>query len=242
MHEQGGGTDMGTDFFDDDLLKTDSPIPDRVERTEGVPTRPISDASLTRMMKQKEEVIHQVAHATQEIEQLRLRQESLEKEKGDLQELTRRQEEYEKGKREIIEKLVQSIVMLEKEETQATRMVEVLSMMRTRFKDALAELKAINEQEWPDESFQMELNKAIVVVEDARATYTKALAKIDAAQWQKSSAVTTAADMLNEAAGGPGAERGFAHWFKVGLAIGLPIMIFAVLLLSIYVVLRRLFL
>ena len=225
---------MGTDFFDDDLLKTDSSAMDKVERTEGVPTRPISDASLTRMMKQKDEVMHQVASATQEIEQLRMRQETLEKEKADLQDLTRRQEEYEKEKLAILEKLVQSVVMLEKEETQAIRMVELLSMMRARFKDTLAELKAIDESKWPDEAFQMELNKAIVIVEEARTTYRQALAKVDAARWQKTGVGEAAADTFDGAGGAPGTRNDFLHWFKMGLAISLPLMILIVLLFLVY--------
>ena len=225
---------MGTDFFDDDLLKTGSAAPDNVERTEGVLARPISDASLTRMMKQKDEVMHQVASATQEIEQLRMRQEALEKEKTGLQDLTRRQEEYEKEKQAIIEKLVQSVVMLEKEETQAIRMVELLSMMRGRFRDTLSELKAIDESKWPDEAFQMELNKAIVIVEDARTTYRQALAKVDAARWQKAGTGDAAAGTLDATSGAPGVENDFLHWFKVGLAISLPLMILIILLFLVY--------
>jgi len=225
---------MGTDFFDDDLLRTDSAAADPIERTEGVPTRPISDASLTRMMKQKEEVMHQVAGATQEIEQLRLRQEALEKEKTDLQELTRRQEDYEKGKQEIVEKLIQSIVMLEKEETQATRMMELLSMMRTRFKDTLAELKGIDEEKWPDEAFALELNKAIVVVEDARGTYRKALAKIDAARWQKPGPDGSSQELLGDGYGETAAAKGFAYWFKMGIGLSLPLMIFIAVLFAVY--------
>lgn len=233
---------MGTDFFDDDLLRTgDSSTLDKVDRSEGVATRPISDASLTRMMKQKDEVMHQVASATQEIEQLRMRQDALEKEKADLQELTHRQEEYEKEKQAIMEKLLQSVVMLEKEETQATRMVELLSMMRARFKDTLAELKAIDEEKWPDEAFQMELNKAIVVVEEARTTYRKALAKIDAARWQKTSAGGSPQDLLDDGTGGTGSGKSFGYWFKMGVAVSLPIMIFAAVLFLIYVWLSRLY-
>ena len=229
---------MGTDFFDDDLLKTDSPGPDMIERTEGVPTRPISEASLTRMMKQKEEVIQQVASASQELEQLRMRQETLEKEKADLQELTRRQEDYEKGKGEIVEKLVQSIVMLEKEEIQATRMMELLSMMRSRFKDTLAELKAIDEEKWADDAFAMELNKAVVVVEDARATYRKALAKIDAARWQKPAADGSPENLMDDAMAGPRTERSFGYWFKMGWAVSLPIMVLIVILFLIHAYLQ----
>jgi DNA repair exonuclease SbcCD ATPase subunit len=228
---------MGTDFFDDDLLKMEDSGTDKIDRTEGVPTRPISDASLTRMMKQKDEVMHQVANATQEIEQLRMRQEALEKEKADLQDLTRRQEEYEKEKQEIVEKLIQSIVMLEKEETQATRMVEILSMMRTRFKDSLAELKAIDEAKWQDESFAMELNKAVVVVEEARTTYRKALAKIDAVRWQKTGAGAASADALEESAGG--GTKSFRRWFVMGLAVSLPLMLLIVLLFLVYAYLQR---
>ena len=225
---------MGTDFFDDDLLKTEGAAEEKVDRRDGIAARPISDASLTRMMKQKDEVMHQVASATQEIEHLGMRKENLEREKAELQQLARRQEEYEKGKQEIVEQLFQSLVMLEKEETQAVRMVEILTMMRARFKDALAELKAIEEEKWPQEAFQMELNKAAVVVENARAMYRQALAKIDAARWQKPSAGGSPADVFDESIGGYGAGKDFGYWFKVGAAISLPLMILATVLFLVY--------
>ena len=97
-----------TDFFDDDLIKQrdaakrirlgpgDEPVgtlPPAAPSDE-VPVRAVSDFNLTRMAKHKQEVEGQMAHAAQELERLRARQEGLEREKRDLEDVRRKQEEY----------------------------------------------------------------------------------------------------------------------------------------------------
>jgi hypothetical protein len=219
---------MSTDFFDDDLLKTGSRRKDL--RGESLSARAISEEGLSKMMQQKEEVDTQVVDAVKEIEQLRLRQEQLEKEKKELQELSRKQEEYQAGKRQIIDNLARSILLLEKEEMQAARMVEILSVMRTKFKDTLLELKTIREESWAGADFAMELDKALVIVEDARSVYKKGLAKIEAAGWGSSVSHSERQPFVSSAAITADHRAGFAFWVKVGLAVSLPIIVFLAVL------------
>ena len=78
---------MAEDFFDADLADVDpvSPV-----AGSGTPTVvPISGAGQIRMNRQKEEMTTQAADAIREIEELRSKQERLEKERKDLQELAR---------------------------------------------------------------------------------------------------------------------------------------------------------
>ncbi len=231
---------MATEYLNGDLLAED---PDGVLPEPGTAASEapaLTQAGRRRMRRQREEISNQVVGAVKEIESLRQRQEQLEKERGDLEDLGRRQEQYETAKRDILDKLGRSLSLMEKDEMQATRMVELLAVIREKFKDAQAELQAINEAAWPDERFRDELNRAGVVVEDARAVYRKGMARIEAESWQKTAdgklapAVVRGSERINDW------PRRFGFWFKVGLAFSLPLLIVLAVLLAVTAALHRL--
>lgn len=226
---------MGTDFFDDDLLPSETAVPVEAEDQDPSAIRPVGEETLGRLGRQRQQMTVQVADAVKEVEILKQRQDKLEQEKAELAELTRKQDEYERGKREILEKLDRSIVLLGKEETQATRMSELLRETRERFKTSLAELRAIDEEGWADETFREDLNAALTQVEDARALYTKAVARIDASSWHKhaASASTGGLDPVAETGDG-GRERGFLYWLVAGFAATLPLVLVIVALFAAY--------
>lgn len=225
---------MANDFFDDDLKRNDAGRRESSSAPGGQSSRYSGDPGLSRISRQKEETLSQASVASHEIEQLRLRQELLEKERRELEELSRKQDEYEQGKKEIVEKLVRGVAQLEKEEIQATRMVELLSAMRTRFKDTIAELRTIDETSWTDQNFQMELNKATVVIEDARAVHKKAMAQIEAASWHRAPASGEDLDSEGSEAENGRNVRNFKYWFNVGLGVTAPAIIALVVLFLLY--------
>jgi DNA repair exonuclease SbcCD ATPase subunit len=210
---------MSTDFFDDDLVK-----PDTGANTDGADATS-AEAAAARLSLQREQLTTQVADAAEEIERLRMRQEELEREKDRLAELNRKQEAYESGKREMIDQLTQAIALMEKDELQATRMVELLSAGRARFKDMLTELRAIRESTWTDGVFPEELAKALALVENARLEYGRAMAKIDAATWQRSDNGQTRLATIQKTGMVALADRGFWFWVRVGLAFCLPLIL-----------------
>ena len=214
---------MPKDFFEDE-----------VEERDGVPVRPLNEVSIGKMVKQKEELSNQVTGAASEIDRLHKRQMALEKEKQELEELTRRQEEYETGKKDITEKLTRGIVLVEKEHGQASRMVELLAETRERFNESLNELESIDEEEWSDEDFQTELNRALVRVGIAKDMYKKALARIDSASWHKSAPDKKKSDVFAEADRELKIDMGFKFWLVAGLAASLPLMLVGVLLFGMW--------
>lgn len=215
---------MGTDFFDDDLTQKDSRRSLPSSDIDMVSVRPMAETNAGRMAKQKEELSTHLVTATKEMEQLRIRQEELEKERNRLHELSRKQEEYLRDKQDIIEKMDRGVITVEKEEVEATRMAQLLSETRTKFKAALAELRGINEDAWApgDERFEEELNKAMAVVENARMDYKKALSRIDASSWHRAGGAAEPGTLLDSV--GTGTPGGFLHWFKIGLAVTLPLI------------------
>ena len=235
------------DFFDDDLnraqeaerrakLAADDLTKVGSEGTgaDGVPVRSVSDFTITRMSKHKQELDSKVAGAMEELEKLRKRQEDLDLQRKDLEDLRKRQEDYQRGKREMSDRLNQSLVTLEKEELQASRLAELLSATRKRFKAMLNDVQSIDEETWPEEAIRDELNKAATLVDDVRMEYNKAVAKIDAvsgdAKTPPSAAAHPAVIFEESRRVVEETEKGFGYWLKVGLAITLPLIVVLVLL------------
>jgi DNA repair exonuclease SbcCD ATPase subunit len=212
---------MSTDFFDDDLSR-------------GSDLEDSPETSASRLARQKEQITSQVADTAEEIERLRMRQEELEHEKTSLEELNRKQDEYGRSKKDIIESLSRNIVLMEKDEVMANRMVELLSASRARFKDMLAEIRDIREEQWADGDFEEELDKALALIESSRMEYSKAIAKVDAESWQKGGEGQAQLRTLEESGRGSIANKSFFFWLKVGIAVSLPLMVILLLLFAGY--------
>jgi vacuolar-type H+-ATPase subunit I/STV1 len=234
-----------TDFFDDDLERKfdsarrlkmgpaakDLGVLNASPPSDDVPVRPVSDFNLTRMAKHKEEVSAQVAHAMEELERLRVRQEDLEREKRDLEELRRRQQEYEQRKAEMLGHLGQSLVKLEKDQLQAEQLGELLRSTLSRFKVLQSEISAIHEDRWPESQVREELAKALTLLDETRVEYNKAFSRINALQ---SEGRAPAADhqpvIFEEHPPGGAPNSSFGHWAKIGLAASLPLIVTMVVL------------
>jgi len=241
-----------TDFFDDDLERQREAerrgklatgdvmkINDEGHAAEGVPVRAVSDFSITRMAKHKQEMDAKVASALEELEKLRKRQEDLDRQRKDLEDLRKRQDEYERGKQEMLDRLNQSLVSLEKEEIQATRLTELLGATRQNFKVMLTELQAINEETWPEEQIRGELTKATTRVDDIRMEYNKAVAKIDAVSGRGAQAPAVHPSVVfEEHRAAPEEARGFFHWVKIGVAVTLPLILVLLAVIALVLVMR----
>ena len=242
-----------TDFFDDDLGKQrdaarriklggggePSEVVGEISSADDVPVRPVSDFNLTRMAKHKHEVNEQVASAMQELERLRKRQEDLEREKKDLEDLRRKQEEFERGKREMIERLNQSLISLEKDEIESQRLSELLGETRKRFKAMQADIDKVSEENWPENQIREELNKAVVILEDARLEYNKSMTRIEAVSNDSKKVTTESRPVIFEESGlHREVEKPFAFWVKVGMAVSTPLVLTIVIIFVLFLVLH----
>ncbi len=236
-----------TDFFDDDLgrarkFKLEGNSLGSVSDTSAgdeIPVRPLSDLSLTRMAKHKQEVEENVLQATQELERLRKRQEELERARRELEETQRKQDAYQRGKQEFVEKLGQSLVTMEKDEIQAQRMAEMLAETRQRFKEMLSELQGISEDAWPEERFGEELSKALTLIENMRMEFNKAVSRIEAAGGGEIRAgalspVTSESVRLTVQD-----EKPFGYWIKVGVAVTLPLVVTIIVVAAAWILLQH---
>ena len=236
-----------TDFFDDDLgrarkFKLNAELGTASDTSSGdeIPVRSLSDLSLTRMAKHKQEIEENVMQASQELERLRKRQEELEREKRELEELHRKQDEYQRGKSELMEKLGQSLVTMEKDEIQAQRMVEMLATTRKRFKEMLSELQGLAEESWPEERFGEELSKALTLIENFRMEFNKAVSRIEAAGGAEIRVGASLSPVTSEAVRlTVEDQKPFRYWVKVGVAVSLPLVVTIVVLSVIWIALQH---
>ncbi len=224
---------MGTtDFFDMDLQRRGSAKGGLGQATDVVgnlkpdelPARPLSDLNLTRMARHREEVNTQVATAKVEIERLRRRQGDLEREKQSLEDLMDKQDQYERGKQEMIQRLSESVVSLEKLEENAARQTEIYSSLRARFGQYVEELHGLNDAAWSDDAFREELNKAVVQIDAIRKEFVKGQAAVEA--------VGGPVKLFDEARPRPAVveadtepARGFLGWVKIGIAVSAPLIL-----------------
>lgn len=238
---------MGTDFFDDDLvrereaalkIKLDGesgggPRDGHIPSSRDFPNRPVSDLTLTHLARHKQEVAEQMVDKSQELDRLRARQDELERERRALEEMRRKQEAFDAGRRELKDRLNESLVRLEKERLQTERLGQLLEETRRLFRERLDEVSALNEEEWADDRLLEELNRALVLLDNVRSDYNKAMAKIEAIHPLAPGAASPSASALSfpEADGGSGvAGQGFGYWFRAGLAFTLPLMALLVVL------------
>jgi hypothetical protein len=242
-----------TDFFDDDLIQkrdsvrevkigpgNDPPDEDHVPAMETVP---VSDLSLTPLARRKEEINTQVAGKMEELERLRARQYSLEREKKALQELRSNQEKYETGKREVLEGIEKDLVLLEREEIALGRRLDLLRETQKLFKAMDADIRSVRESDWPEDSdgYREDLGKALAALEDMRKDYHKSLAKLDALRESAPQKVLAQSVPGDEPERNVFQSRSFRELFTAGLAFNLSLIVVIAALIAILVIRYPLF-
>ena len=195
------------------------------------PRSQLSESLLNLDAENAGELGDKVQQVRAELESLKQKQEEIEREKARLEELKRRQDSLEQGRSDMLDKLTRALVVVQREIEESQKRVEQMHTIYNSFTQHLHQIEAINARSWSPSDLPRELSKALSSVEDARAEYIKAQAKLS---------VETAGDV----AGLSGQEmdyqiaeedRGFVYWLKSGFAFTLPIQAIALVALLIYI-------
>lgn len=166
-----------------------------------------------------------------ELESLKQKQEEIEREKARLEELKRRQDSLEQGRSDMLDKLTRALVVVERETEESQKRVEQLHAIYASFNQHLRSLEDINARAWNPQELPRELSKALSSVEDARADYIKAQAKI---------AVDNSSEIVPAGSSGEGdyiveEDRSFTYWLRNGFAFTLPLQVIAVIFLLVHI-------
>jgi cell division protein FtsB len=174
----------------------------------------------------------QVQKAQEQLFLLKKQQEQIEKQKRELEELSRRQEELERGRAEMGDKLTRSLVVLEREAYDSQKKLEQIRATRESFEQHLALLESIDPKSWNPADLHKELSRALSTVDDARAEFSQQRSRLTATAGDETGEVA-----LPEAApdvAGIGGANGFMQWMQIGLALTLPLIIFGIIALVVF--------
>lgn len=159
----------------------------------------------------------------QELIHLQRQQQELEQRKRQLEELNTRRMELVEGQRDIRDRLLRAVVILERAEAQSRKEVEQMHETRQVFSEQLSEINAINPSEWAATDIEGELSKALAKVDQAQAIYTQSRAKLDALRGRDLEPDTTPED--GSGSTHSTAADSFADHLLRGLAFNLPLII-----------------
>lgn len=161
-----------TDFVDRDYQVARSGTP---ATTPGpAPSLAPTSAPSVRRAPTREELDSQLTATQQQLAKLREAQEQLERARAAVEELRRKRAEYQNGRDEMLQHLTRAIGILEKTELDARREAEQASRSLEGLRLAIHQVNALNEQAWTEETWDSELNKALVTLENARMEWNSA--------------------------------------------------------------------
>ena len=172
----------------------------------------------------------QVQKAQEQLLQLKRQQEQIEKQKRELEELSRRQEELERGRAEMADKLTRSLVVLEREAYDAQTKMEQLRATRESFGQHLELLEAIDPRTWNPSDLNKELSRALSVVDDARTEYSQQRSRLEATTDEHEPLPETGSSFESSSR----STHSFTQWMQIGFALTLPLIIFAMIALFIF--------
>lgn len=172
-----------------------------------------------------EDIGQELQQRQQELLLLQRQQQELEQRKRQLEELNTRRTELLQGQREIRERLLRAIVILERAEGQGRKEVEQMHETRQTFSEQLAEITAIEPSEWSPSSIEEELSRALAKVDQAQAVYTQSRAKLDALRGRDLEPVDEGDEPTASGARAHTGGDSFSDNFTRGLAFNLPLIV-----------------
>lgn len=178
-----------------------------------------------------EDLGEEVQKTNAELDKLKRQLGDIEKQKLKLEELKRRQDELEAGRSEMMDKLTRSLVVVQRGTEEAQKRLEQLTVIHNSFTQHLHQIESINPRMWGAAELPRELSTALSLVDDARADYAKAQARIDADAPLEAGVHASG----YESEYGYAEERGFSYWLKSGVAFLLPLWVLGLLALLVWI-------
>ena len=172
----------------------------------------------------------------QELIHLQRQQQELEQRKRQLEELNTRRMELIEGQREIRDRLLRAVVILERAEAQSRKEVEQMHETRQVFSEQLSEINAIDPGDWAATDIEGELSKALAKVDQAQAIYTQSRAKLDALRGRDLEPDSPTED-TSTSPGNSGGDTFQDHLVR-GLAFNLPLIVAILLGLAVFRLLK----
>jgi hypothetical protein len=173
----------------------------------------------------REELDSRAADTQQRLLELKRAQEELERERSTLEEARRRRTEFQTGREEMQQHLAHGVSLLEETEFNARRDAEQMARTLAELREALVKVQGIHDETWTQENYNVELARALAVIDNARMEWNAARLK-----WAVLNGPPTA-DNPSVAAEEPAphslASLGFLQLCRLGLAFTWPLALAA---------------
>lgn len=213
---------MSSDFdaseFVDDDFRTSRQTPQSPQPPAAAPSLPAA----TGRAPSREEVDSKVGEMQQKLAELKRVQQELERERASLEETRRRQMEFTSGRQEMQQHLTRGVGLLEETEFSARRDSEQMAKALIDLREALVKVESVREEAWTKDNFNVELTRALTIIENARMEWNTARLKFPilsgeaAAQANQSAAPENALENLLR-------QKNYAEICKLGLALTWPL-------------------
>lgn len=127
-----------------------------------------------------ENVNLKVKAAQEQLVQLRMQQEEIERQKQHLEALRIKQERFVAGKRDLLEKIGRSASLVERELYDAQKRVDDLTLTHDEFRRHQEILKSLQPEKWHRTQVGEELDNALAAIDDAENDYAKGIRRLHA--------------------------------------------------------------
>jgi predicted nuclease with TOPRIM domain len=201
---------MAAGFDDSDFVERD--FPTRTLASARPPSRSELDAK--------------VVDAQQKLAELRRAQEELERERAVVEESRRRFAEYQAGREEMLQDLTRGLGLIEESELAARRDAEQMARSITGLRDALEKVKSLQDSNWTQENWKIELTRALTTLENARMEWNGARLK-----WPVLTQTPVATQPEEQTTAPLLAGAGFWQLCRCGMALTWPLALLGLLIL-----------
>ncbi|MBI5772291.1 MAG: hypothetical protein HZA89_00940 [Verrucomicrobia bacterium] len=184
------------------------------------------------------ELDSKVGDTQQRLAELKRAQEELERERAGLEEARRRQSELHTGREEMLHHLARGLQLLTEAEFAARRESEQMTKTLAALNESLTKLQGIQEEGWSKENWNLELTRALTIIENARMEWNSARLKwplLDSAKTPEDGAASASA---GQSAPEQLASLNFFQLCKLGLALTWPLLVLGSVVVVV-LVLRR---
>lgn len=180
-----------------------------------------------------EDMDHKVKAAQEQLLQLRMQQEEIERQKQHLETLRVKQERFVAGKRDLLEKLNRSVSGVERDLYDAQKRVEELSLTHDDFRRHLDILKSLQPEKWHRSQVDEELDQALAAIEDAEADFSKGMRRLESlrvvepnpiASGMSHAVAPSTSSMEAAAVAHLSPSEELIIWLRRGFAFTLPLM------------------
>lgn len=172
-----------------------------------------------------EEVHNKVKEAHEELLQLKLRQEEIERTKQALEIISQKQTRFANGKRDLLEKMNRAVIGIERELYSTQKLVEELTTTHDSFARHLEVLRSLQPEKWQRAQVDEELDRALSAIDDAEDDYVKSIRRLNSLRPEEAGDDEDEADVGGRRSAAVAAgEETMQELLRRGLGLSLPLL------------------